>query len=456
MIAIIGAGITGLSLHHYLRQREIESVVFEASSEPGGVIRTIHGGGRVLECGPQRMRMTSTVRELIDEVGLENQLIEAADVPLYVYYGGTLRLAPLSVRKAIATDLLSLRGKLRVLLEPLSDPPVEGETVEEYLRRSFGAEFATRLGGPLYAGLYASDPGEMPVEHSLARAIDRFGIEGSLLVSLLRHWMRRRSPPPVVSFQDGMQSLPEALYERYGDNIQLDVPVQSIERSQRGYDLVGDGVRLRADTVVLTTPAPVAASLLEAVDPMSAEALRVLSYNPLAVVHLLAEDSLDGAGYQVPLTEESVTLGVTYNDGLFGHQGLKMVPPSERSGTFETGREGIYTCFLGGAKTPEAVEWSDETLANVSEQEFRVATGVAAEAIHVRRNVPGMPAYDHSWDHLVHLDPPPEVHVCANYESRAGIPGRVVQGQRLATTLAREDTEPDQRIATNYHGSNGI
>ena len=442
MIGIVGAGMTGLSLHHYLVQRDIDSVVLEASSEPGGVIRTIRDGRRLLECGPQRMRLTSPVRELIDELDLNKRLLEAADVPLYVYYGGTLRLAPLSIRDAITTDLLSLRGKLRVLLEPLSEPPSAGETVEEYLRRSFGDEFATRFGGPLYAGLYASDPSGMPVEYSLARALDRFGIDGSLLVSVLRYRLQRRSHSPVISFQDGMQALPKTLYERYEDDIRLNSPVQSIERDQRGYDLVGDGVRTTVDAVVLTTPAPVAASLLESVDTVSADALRDLSYNPLAVVHLLAEDSLEGAGYQIPLTEKCVTLGVTWNDGLFGNQGSDKVLRREKDGTVRTGREGIYTCFLGGAKTPEAVDWSDEKLLSVAEEEFREATAVAAEAINVRRIVPGMPAYDHTWDRLVHLDPPGGIHVCANYESRAGIPGRVVQGKRLATALAREITEP--------------
>lgn len=440
MIGIVGGGITGLTIHHYLNQRGVESIVFEAADEPGGVVRTFHQSGRVLECGPQRTRLTPAIRELVDAVGLGAHVVEAADVPLYVYHAGSLRQAPLSLRTALTTDLLSWCGKLRVLLEPLTGLPHEGETVEGYLTRAFGHEFATRLGGTLYAGLYASDPDEMPVEHSLERAFDRFGIERSVLLKVLQTRLNGRSPPPVVSFEAGMQQLPRELYEQYSDSVFLNAPVRTIEGASEGYKLVTDDETTAVDEVVVTTPAPAAASLFEAVEPASAAALRDLVYNPLAVVHLHADTSLMGAGHQVPFAEPHVTLGATWNDGLFG-QGENTTRGIERTSSTATGRDSVYTCYLGGAKTPEAVEWSDERLGDVAATEFEEATGVRAEPLNVHRLSLGMPAYDHSWDALGRINLPPEFHLCANYESRAGIPGRVRQGKQLATALATDATE---------------
>lgn len=446
MIGIVGGGITGLTIHHYLNQHGVESAVFEAADEPGGVMRTVHKDGRPLDCGPQRTRLTPAVRELVDAVDLSEHVLEAADVPLYVYHAGSLEQAPLSLRTGLTTGLLSWRGKLRVLLEPFAGQPRDGETVDGYLTRAFGPEFAKRLGGPLYSGLYASDPAEMPVEHSLKRALDRFGIEGSVLLELLRTRLKGRTPPPVVSFEAGLQQLPQALYEQYSDSVSLNTAVRTIGETSEGYELVTDTATAAVDEVVVTPPAPAAASILESIDPASAEALRRLVYNPIAVVHLRADTSLEGAGYQVPFAESQVTLGVTSNAGLFGRKG-NTTPGTERPDSVPTGREDVYTCYLGGAKTPEAVEWSDERVGDVAATEFEEATGARAEPLHVHRL--GMPAYDHSWDALDRVDPPPGIHLCANYESRAGIPGRVRQGKQLASALATESSrteEPRMRV----------
>lgn len=439
MIGIVGAGITGLTLHHYLNQHGVESVVFEAADEPGGVLRTVHKDGFVLERGPQRMRLTPAVRDLVDAVDLDDRIIEAPDLPLYVSHSGTLRQAPLSIRAALTTDLLSWHGKLRVLLEPFAGPPRQGETVDGYLTRAFGSEFATRLGGSLYAGLYASDPSEMPVEHSIQQALDRFGIERSVVYALLRTRLKGRSPPPVVSFRDGLQELPRALYQQYSDSVSLRTPVRTIHETVEGYELLTDDAEISVKDVIITTPAPVTASLLDTIDSESAAALRDLSYNPLAIVHLYADTSLVGAGHHIPFAEPQVTLGVTWNDGLFGAKG-DAKPAAESTVSSTTGRENVYTCYLGGAKKPGAVEWSDERLGEVAATEFEDATGAKAQPLHVHRLVPGMPAYDRSWKALDRVNPPPGISLSANYESRAGIPGRVRQAKQLAAALAAGTT----------------
>lgn len=457
MIGIVGAGITGLTLHHCLRKRGVESVVFEASDEPGGTIRSLREDGRLLECGPQRTRLTPVIRDLIDEVDLDDRIIEANDGPLYVYQSGSLGRAPLSVRSALRTDLLTWRGKLSVLAEPFAGPPVADESVAEYLERAFGKEFARRVAGPLYSALYATDPADMPVAHSLKRALDRFGIGRSILLSLLGSRLRGRSPPPVVSFINGLQTLPTALADLHADNISLNTAVRSVNETERGYELRSDSGTTAVDEVVLTTPAPVTASLIDGVDPTTADALRELTYNPLAVVHLDTDVSLEGHGHLIPHSESLVTRGVTWNAGLFPPRTER---PAREDGTrisASTGRAGIYTCFLGGAKTTEVVDWDDDRLGAVAASEFTTVTGVVADPIRVHRLRPGMPAYDQSWMASSRIDPPPGIHLCANYESRAGIPGRVRRARRLAARLAeqaaRAEPRPDTRAPPDRDGS---
>ena len=429
-VGVVGAGITGLALHHHLDRLGLESLVVEAAGEPGGVVRSDRVDGRLVERGPQRTRLTPAVRDLVGAAGLESEVVEAADVPLFVYRDGRLRRVPLSIRAAVSTDLLSLRGKLRALVEPLAGPPRSGETVEAYLVRAFGREVAESVAGPLYGGLYGTHPGEMPVERTLGRALENAGISGSVLVAGLKRTLRRRSPPPVVSFVDGMQSLPLALYGAHRESIRLGTPARGIEPADGGFVIATDDGSVPVDRVVLTTPAGVAADLLDAVDPDSARHLRRLTYNPMAVVTIHADADLHGAGFQVPFDEPLDTLGSTWNDSLLG-------------------RDGVYTSYLGGGKRPGLVDESDDHLGGTAAREFEAVTGHAAVPIDVHRIRPGMPAFDRTWAALDDVDLPAGVHLCTNYTARAGIPGRVAAAERLARALAgkaTDDARPRRRL----------
>jgi oxygen-dependent protoporphyrinogen oxidase len=139
-VGIVGGGITGLSLLHHLDARGVDAVCFEAADEPGGVIRTSTTAGRVLEHGPQRLRLSDPVAELVEAMELEEELRVADDsLPLYVYADGALRRVPRSIRSFLGTDLLSIPGKLRVLAEPLTAPGKPDETVAEPVSRKLGA-----------------------------------------------------------------------------------------------------------------------------------------------------------------------------------------------------------------------------------------------------------------------------------------------------------------------------
>ena len=415
MIAIVGAGVTGLALAHELARRGVEHVVLEAAERPGGVIRSGRVDGHLLDWGPQRTRLVGPVRALVAELALEDEVVTApAGLPLFVYHAGRLRPVPFSAAGFLRTDLLGPLEKARVLAEPLTAGPRPGERVAEYFTRKVGRAAYERLLGPLYGGLYASDPADMEMELSLAHVLREFGIGRSLLLPLLRRG-GSIDPPAAVSFRAGMQALPDALYAAHRANVRLGTPVRDLRRSAGGYQLSLDGCEVVAREVVVTTSPGAAASLLYHAAPDASARIGSLTCNPLAVVHLHAETELRGLGYQVSLAEPLATRGVTFNDSLFG-------------------RTGVYTAYLGGAKRPEVVEWSDERIWETAVGEFREVTGYDARPIAVARE--RMPAWDVSWRALRGLTLPPGVHLAANWESRPGIPGRLAQAKRLAERLA--------------------
>ncbi|MEF8775135.1 MAG: protoporphyrinogen oxidase [Haloarculaceae archaeon] len=425
-VGVVGAGITGLAVTHYLAEYGVDCVTFEAGAEPGGVIESRVVEGRVLEAGPQRMRKTPAVADLLQDLGIDDETIEAPELPLYVYADGELGEAPLSREAFLRSGLLSWRGKLRLLAEPLTSAGSPDETVAELFTRKFGREAYETFIGPLYGGIYGSDPARMPARYALSGLLEREQEVGNMLTAFRRRIGGTDGPPPPISFADGMQTLPRALANAHAGAIDLGTPVRDVSiagesggptgGSPGDFVLETPGGDLAVDHLVVTTPADVASALLDGV-AAGAAGLAALTYNPLAIVHLLADVDVEGMGYQVAFGEDLHTLGSSWNASLFD-------------------REGVYTVFLGGMHEPDIVGASDEHLATVATREFREVMGADPAVLGVTRLERGFPAYDRSWTALDDLDLPAGVHMATNYRSRMGVPSRIREASDLAGSIA--------------------
>lgn len=418
MIIVVGGGITGLATGFELQRAGADVAVLEASDRPGGVIRSDVIDGRVLDWGPQRARMTPGLRRLVEALGLQDEVITApSGLTLHIYKDGRLRPLPWSLGAFARSDVLSLRGKLRGLMEVATTEARPEETVSDLFTRKFGTEIYETIIGPLYGGLYASDPADMRVGLSLAHVLREFGVGRSLLLSLQRRG-GKVDPPPPCSFRQGMQVLPDALAASLGSRLRTGVAADRLEPGLRGWVVrTSTGDAIQASHVVLATPASVAARLLLPFAPAAAAAIGGLRYNSLGVVHLVAETPLRGMGFKVAFSERELALtGVTFNDQLFG-------------------RPGVYTAYLGGARHPGVESMDDEELARAARRDFGITTGYDARVLSVARE--RMPAWDLSWQGLADIDLPDGVDVAGNWWSRPGLPGRLGEAGRLAQKLAR-------------------
>jgi oxygen-dependent protoporphyrinogen oxidase len=450
-VAIVGGGITGLALTHHLAKRDIDSTTFEKADEPGGAVRSRTVEGHTIEVGPQRMRRTPGIDELIDVAGLEDAAIEADDRALFVYSRGKLRQAPMEVPIFLRTSLLSWRGKCRMLSEPLTRQGLPEETAAELFTRKFGREAYERFIGPLYGGIYGSDPAEMPAAYALEGLLEREQAAGSLLQAFRNQVGGGTSSAPL-SFDAGKQQRPRGIYDQYSSRIQLDTPVTDIRRSDSptepakrsqaaregirradggsepatspqapledspGYVVeTADGTH-QVDHIVVTTPAFVTADLLSGVAD-GADGLSELTYNPLALVHLEADADREGFGYQVALDESLHTLGASWNASMFD-------------------RENLYTVFLGGMHEPEMVDRPTEEIGQIAAEEFEQVMGAEARVLNVETRDRWFPAYDRSWAHLDTFETPPGIHMATNYTARMGIPSRVREAKQLAEQLS--------------------
>lgn len=413
MIAVVGGGISGLALGYFLDRDGAPVTIFEAGPRPGGLIATIERDGRVLELGPQRVRLTPPVARLVAELGLDRELVTAPDLPLFIYADGRLRTVPFDLGDFFATDLVGWRDRLRLLAEPLTPRLRPEETAASFFIRKLGRRTYRRVVAPLFGGLYASDPADMPARYALAPMLAAAGADRSLLPALVRG-LRNGGRPPASSFRGGLRTLTDALADRLGDALRLDAPVREIRRDGAGFRIIAGDDEVRADRVVLACPADAAGRALEALAPGAADRLRRLHYNPLATVHLRSDAAISAMGWQPTLEPRHATHGVTCNHALFG-------------------RDGVYTAFLGGAKRPEVPALDDAALGALAVEDFREMAGADADVLHVHRTA--MPAWDGTWAALDGLTLPAGITACANWFARAGIMGRIVDARTVADRL---------------------
>jgi oxygen-dependent protoporphyrinogen oxidase len=389
---------------------------------------------------------------MIADLELESAVRTAdPDLPVCVYADGDLHPAPYSMDEFADTDLLSAEGKREVLNEPFTDPADPDETAAELFTRKFGAEAYRNLLGPLFGGIYGSDPAEMPVGHALSGLLKLEQRDGSLLKTAITRTAGGRDAPPAISFDSGLQRLPEALADAHADSIRFETPVTNVARAETGLSEADGSFSLETlagttevERVVLTTPADLTADLVADLAPDSAAALRELTYNPLALVYLQADLEADGdgdgdphaLGYQVGLGEALRTLGTSWNASMFD-RGIRASEASAGSSRAERS-EGVYTVFLGGMHDPEILEESDGKLGGVAAAEFEQVTGAGAEPVDVHRLRRGFPAYDSSWDAIDRVDLPEGVRLATNYTARMGVPSRIREAEQLAESLAAE------------------
>ena len=371
-MVVIGAGVAGLAAAHALRQRAarerrpLDLLVLEAAPRAGGHIGTLREDGFLVESGPNGFLSGEPATEgLIEELGLGSRLIEAGPESRrrFLVRRGRLRRLPLGPLGLLTTRSLSLRGRLRVVLEPWvrSKPQQEEESVFEFGRRRFGREAAETLADAVVAGTSAGQATSLSMGASYPALLEMERRHGSVVRGMIA---RRRSGAPVQvlrSFAGGMGTLTEGLAGEVGPALSLDDAATRLTRNGSSWRVERSrGEPVTGDALLLALPAAGAAPLLDSCDPVLATAVRGVPSAGLAAVAFAwrAGDlgrRLDGYGYLVPARERMLTLGMVWESSLF--------PGRAPSGWV------LVRMMLGGAREPEAATLARDELLRRAETE---------------------------------------------------------------------------------------
>src|SRR4051794_32801251 len=318
------------------------------------------------ELGPNTVvENHETVGRLIRDAGLEGEKIVAAPSARrrYLYKDGGLVAPPSGPGSFLATPLFPPGAKLRLLKEPWIGRPPEGteESIAGFVRRRLGQSFLDYAVGPFVSGVYAGDPERLSVRWAVPKIWNLERDHGSLLRGA---FARRKGPASggaMISFRDGLETLPRKLAAEIGD-VRTGVAVQRILRTAGGYRAETTAGPIDAKRIVLAVPADVAARLL---DEATAGASRLFDQIPYAAVAVLAlgwrradvGHPLAGFGFLAPRKEGLRSLGCLFPSELFPGRA-----PEDHV---------ALAAFTGGRTDPEIVAWDEDRIATTLVDELR-------------------------------------------------------------------------------------
>src|SRR5215472_1323892 len=248
-VAIIGAGITGLTAAFYLKRKGVDVTVYEASPRAGGVIRSHVADGYLAEFGPNTILETSPrISQLVRDAGLESRRLDPApgvEARYVVRYRRPIEM-PGSVPGFFTTRLFSAKAKLAVMREPFVPRRRDGkeESIAEFVVRRLGQEFLDHAIDALVAGVYAGDPYKLSVSQAFPKLVhleERYGslIKGQILGARERKKRGEvaKDRAPKFSFDEGLQVLPETLRMQLGNFVKLNTPVAKLSQTANGWAL---------------------------------------------------------------------------------------------------------------------------------------------------------------------------------------------------------------------------
>lgn len=383
-VAVVGAGVTGLTAAYTLQQearrrdRPLSLVVLDAAAAPGGHARTIRRDGFTIECGPNGFltREPHTLA-LVEALGLTNRLVEARAEARrrYLLRGGRLCAVPDGPRALVTSPALSWRAKLRLLAEPFAAAPGDGEeTVHAFATRRLGAEVADTLVDAAVAGISAGDSRHLSIAAQFPTLVEMERAHGSLLRAMFAPRPPGQPRARLVSFDHGLGVLTGALADALGDAVRCGAGVARLERRARRWTLVlSDGGAVDADAVVLATPARAAAAVVRDMDATLADTLASIEYAGMAVAALGYRTAdvprpLDGYGYLTSRREGLATLGVVWESSLFPHRAAAS--------------HVLLRAMLGGTRRPEVAGWTADAVLDVARRELAGVLGISAAPVH--------------------------------------------------------------------------
>lgn len=419
-IAIVGAGISGLTCAWYLQKFRPDATIdlIEASDRIGGVIQTVQQSPYLAELAADNVAtFLPEVVEFIRELGIEseftppNQDHRFAQVvrqgKLHPIPNGFSLMQPTQLWEVFRSPVLSLQGKLRVLAEYFVRPSTAAtdESVESFAVRRLGRECFDRLVEPIIGGIFTARAETLSMDATMRQFRQMEKEYGGLIRAAIS---KRKSQSQkdaaarkangarydqFLGPKHGMSWWMDTIHSQLKSKAQLQSPVSSISRSETGKWLIEKSLPTSSfnestatikpvpttgsstegsqeyDAVCLALPSWKSADLLQSLTPSVAGLLDRIPYasSAIAVLAVPKEEIRKSAmcfGVVVPKIESRDCLAISLTSEKYSGR-----CPRDTV---------IVRVFMGGMIRPELLDLDDERLLQIARQEIKALLGVTS------------------------------------------------------------------------------
>jgi oxygen-dependent protoporphyrinogen oxidase len=318
-IIILGAGISGLTLAHYLPP-SCEVVILEKEDRAGGVLQTEQSAGFFFEKGPRTFQASRSgaLLSLIQELGLEEELLfsKPGASKRYLWTEGKLHALP-----GFLTAPWRM-GLLCALLKEWRVPPcAEEESVWDFACRRFNPTVAEMLFDPMVLGVFAGDCKALSMSACFPGIKAWEQKHGSLTKAFLSK--RKKSARGLFSLIGGVETLTDALVAGQKAEILFNQEVQALRFDRNQVEVVTSNRTYAADLVFSALPPDVLGKLFQPIDEVVSQALLSIEMQKIAAVNVGYRKNVlpvRGFGYLVPTREKEAVLGVVFDSEIFPQQ----------------------------------------------------------------------------------------------------------------------------------------
>lgn len=396
---VVGGGISGLCTAFYLTRRlgQDQVLLLEGGNEAGGHMRTDEVDGYVVDWGPNGfLDREPLTLQWVDDLGVSDQLIRANEKAAHRFILKKGRLVEvLAPPKFLLQPLLSIPGRIRLCCEGLipGKKDDEPETIWDFAARRIGREAADTLVTPMVTGIFGGDAKQLSLEHAFPRMAEMERQYGSLTKAMLSKRKTNKAvsaagPGGVLtSFAGGVGFLSRVAAERLGEQVVTGANVTGLRQVDGQFEIqVNYDMTLRADQVVVATPAFAASKIIHGLDASLSDALGRIAYADIAVLctgyrrEKVGHD-MDGFGFLVPKAENRRVLGCIWTSSIFPHEA-----PEDMV---------LLRTMYGGFNDPGAVMLNDSELLDYLNREVHSLLDISGEPDFVRifRHRRGIPQY---------------------------------------------------------------
>jgi oxygen-dependent protoporphyrinogen oxidase len=455
-VAVVGAGLSGLTAAYYLRRQlpQAQVTILEASDHYGGVIHTEHRDNWLIEHGADCFSVNPPdALQLCEDLGLADQLIEPLEKGrrAMISRGSTLLnvpegfvlMRPTKLWEVMKSPLLSWRGKIRLAAERFvkKRQSNEDESLASFVRRRLGKEVHDRLVQPLVAGIYTADAEKLSMDATMPQFVTMERQHGSLIGASSHsrgstaETLEKESSGARYGqfrvFPEGMSRLFTSIIDtfppdtiRYQTAIQsLTLKSQSTESHPRWELKTTSGRQLDFDGVLLALPGPVLHDLLLPLSTRAADLLAKVEYASSAIVLLGVPRSQiarlpEAFGFVCPAIDGRPILAASFASHKFPGRA-----PQDHV---------LIRVFIGGALAPEMLQHSDDELTKIASQEMRELIGMQGSPTWtaVQRWMRAMPQY-----HVGHRERAQQIESAVSELPHLEIAGNALHGVGIAPVV---------------------